>query len=300
MQAWRVHAACSRRVFTPRIDTIIEHPESSAIMESNQKKSEGDMLPPSETFEDFMAIVRRLRKECPWDREQTHESIAPLLVEEAYEVKESIEDGNDDELKKELGDILLHSVMHSVIAEERGAFDFDDVVRTISEKLIRRHPHVFGTASVSGAEEVTQNWEQLKMKEGRKSLFENMPRALPALQRAERVQEKASKVGFDWENPEQVWAKVREEIGELDHEISGGNPEKMREEFGDLLFALVNYSRFLGIAPEEELQRATSKFIRRFQHVESRLMADGRTFTDSSLEEMDRFWDEAKALERGE
>ncbi len=269
-------------------------------MESNQKKSEGDMLPPSETFEDFMAIVRRLRKECPWDREQTHESIAPLLVEEAYEVKESIEDGNDDELKKELGDILLHSVMHSVIAEERGAFDFDDVVRTISEKLIRRHPHVFGTASVSGAEEVTQNWEQLKMKEGRKSLFENMPRALPALQRAERVQEKASKVGFDWENPEQVWAKVREEIGELDHEISGGNPEKMREEFGDLLFALVNYSRFLGIAPEEELQRATSKFIRRFQHVESRLMADGRTFTDSSLEEMDRFWDEAKALERGE
>jgi tetrapyrrole methylase family protein/MazG family protein len=251
------------------------------------------------TFEEFMAIVRRLRKECPWDREQTHESIAPLLIEEAYEVKESIEDGNDDELKKELGDILLHSVMHSVIAEERGAFDFDAVVRTISEKLIRRHPHVFGDTSVEGAAEVSQNWEQLKMKEGRKSLFENMPRALPALQRAERVQEKASKVGFDWENPDQVWRKVSEELREFADEVDDRHHEKMREELGDLLFALVNYARFLGIAPEEELHRATNKFIRRFQHVERRLMDQGKTFTDSNLEEMDGFWEEAKRQERG-
>lgn len=250
------------------------------------------------TFEEFMAIVRILRKECPWDREQTHDSIAPLLIEEAYEVKEAIEDRNDEELKKELGDILLHAVMHSVIAEERGVFNFDDVVRLISEKLIRRHPHVFGDAKAENAEAVTQNWEQLKMTEGRKSLFENMPRALPALQRAERVQEKASKVGFDWENPEQVWRKVREEVFELVDEVERGPHERMREEMGDLLFAIVNYSRFLGIAPEEELHRATNKFIRRFQHVESRLMEQGRSFAQSDLAEMDRFWEEAKQQER--
>jgi MazG family protein len=256
------------------------------------------MNPPTETFDDFMAIVRRLRKDCPWDREQTHASIAPLLVEEAYEVKESIEDGNDEELKKELGDILLHSVMHSVIAEERGAFDFNDVVRHISTKLVHRHPHVFGDTTVKDASEVSQNWEQLKMKEGRTSIFENMPRALPALQRAERVQEKASKVGFDWERSEDVWKKVREEIEEL-HELveAGSTQEKVEEEFGDLLFALVNYARFINAAPEEVLHRAINKFIRRFQHVESRLAGQGRSMQQSNLEEMDRYWEEAKRAE---
>lgn len=253
------------------------------------------MNPPTETFEDFFAIVRRLRLDCPWDREQTHASIAPLLVEEAYEVKESIEDGNDEELKKELGDILLHAVMHSVIAEERGAFAFEDVVRFISTKLVHRHPHVFGDTSVQNAGEVSQNWEQLKMKEGRTSLFQNMPKALPALQRAERVQDKASKVGFDWEKPEDVWKKVEEEMGELHQELAAGNaPEKVEEEFGDLLFALVNYGRFIGVAPEEALHRTTNKFIRRFQHIESRLAGQGLAFKDVNLETMDQYWNEAK------
>lgn len=257
------------------------------------------MNPPIDTFEDFFAIVRRLRKECPWDREQTHASIAPLLVEEAYEVKESIENENDEELKKELGDILLHSVMHSVMAEERDAFSFDDVVRTISAKLVHRHPHVFGDTKVSGAEQVSENWEQLKMKEGRISLFDHMPKALPALQRADRVQEKASKVGFDWEKPEDVWEKVEEEMQEFHAEIlSGVSPEKVEEEFGDLLFALVNYARFVGVAPEEALQRTTNKFIRRFQHIEARLKEQGKTFTDVDLVEMDRYWNEAKTNER--
>lgn len=255
------------------------------------------MIPPTETFEDFLAIVRRLRKDCPWDREQTHASIAPLLIEEAYEVKESIEDGDDDELKKELGDILLHSVMHSVIAEEREAFTFDDVVRFISRKLVHRHPHVFGDTVVDDSEQVKQNWEQLKMKEGRISIFDNMPRALPALQRADRVQEKASKVGFDWKQPEDVWKKVREEVEELHEQVEAGTAqEKIDEEFGDLLFSLVNYARFINVAPEEALHRTVNKFIRRFQHVETRLREQGRTFQESDLDEMDRYWVEAKGL----
>jgi MazG family protein len=257
------------------------------------------MIPPTDTFEDFLSIVRILRRECPWDREQTHASIAPLLIEEAYEVKESIEAENDAELKKELGDILLHSVMHSVIAEERGAFAFTDVVQFISKKLVHRHPHVFGDVEVSGPEQVSQNWEQLKMKEGRKSLFENMPKALPALQRADRVQEKASKVGFDWEQPDDVFAKVQEELHELRAEVaSGESRQKIEEEFGDLLFALVNYARFIEVSPEEALQRTTNKFIRRFQHIESRLLEQGKTFKDVDLQEMDSYWNEAKAAER--
>jgi MazG family protein len=256
------------------------------------------MIPPTDTFDDFFAIVRRLRLECPWDREQTHASIAPLLVEEAYEVKESIEDGNDNELKKELGDILLHAVMHSVIAEERGAFDFNDVVHQISLKLVHRHPHVFGDVKVNNATEVSENWEQLKMKEGRASLFENMPKALPALQRADRVQEKASKVGFDWERREDVWKKVEEEVGEL-HEVvnEATSAERIEEEFGDLMFALVNYGRFIGVAPEEALHRTTNKFIRRFQHIESRLAGQGKTFKDVDLATMDEYWNEAKKAE---
>lgn len=257
------------------------------------------MLPPSDTFDDFIAIVRRLRTDCPWDREQTHQSISPLLIEEAYEVKESIQEGNDAELRKELGDILLHVVMHAVMAEERNAFTLDDVIRAIASKLIDRHPHVFGDAVANDPETVSRNWEQLKMREGRDSIFDGMPKALPALQRAARVQEKASKVGFDWPDRQEVWAKVREEVEEFHHEAeSGAAQEKIEEEFGDLLFALVNIARFLNLTPEEALQRTTDKFIRRFRHIEQRLREEGKGFQDVDLETMDGFWDEAKLKER--
>jgi len=254
-------------------------------------------IPPTETFNDFLSIVRILRRECPWDREQTHASIAPHLIEEAYEVKESIEEGNDDELKKELGDILLHAVMHSVMAQERGAFDFDDVVRSVSRKLVERHPHVFGDRIVMGSEEVSVNWEQQKMKEGRMSLFEGMPKGMPALQRADRVQDKASKVGFDWEHPEDARAKIDEEIGEFDQAVQQGDQGRVGEELGDLLFSIVNYARFLKVAPEEALHGTTSRFIRRFQHIEARLMEQGKSFGDVDLKEMDLYWEEAKKLE---
>ena len=251
--------------------------------------------PATETFDDLIAIVRRLRTDCPWDREQTHASIAPLLIEEAYEVKESIAEENDAEFQKELGDILLHVVMHSVMAEEREAFTLEDVIRMIARKLVHRHPHVYGDVQAEDTETVRRNWEQLKMTEGRTSIFEGMPKALPALQRAARVQEKASKVGFDWPDSSGVWEKVTEEVEEFRHEVtSGGSRERRDEEFGDLLFSLVNIARFLDIHPEEALQRTTNNFIRRFRHVEQRLQEEGTTFEETDLETMDRFWNEAR------
>ena len=257
------------------------------------------MIPPIDTFEDLIAIVRQLRVDCPWDREQTHESIAPLIIEEAYEVKESITKGADNELRKELGDILLHVVMHSVMAEERKAFTLDDVIQTLSKKLVHRHPHVFGNAEVQDTETVKRNWEQLKMAEGRVSIFDGTPKALPALQRAGRVQEKASKVGFDWPDRTGVWEKVREEVEEFYQEAeSGASQEKMTEEFGDLLFALVNIARFLEIHPEEALQGTINKFIDRFQHIENRLKEEEKSFEDVDLKAMDEFWNEAKQQER--
>ena len=253
--------------------------------------------PPTETFDDLIAIVRQLRTDCPWDREQTHASIAPLLIEEAYEVKESIQEENDEEFRKELGDILLHVVMHSVMAEEREAFGLQDVIRLISRKLVRRHPHVFGDAVAEDTETVKKNWEQLKMTEGRTSIFDGMPKALPALQRASRVQEKASKVGFDWPDSSGVWEKVTEEVEEFRHEVeSGTSHDRLVEEFGDFLFALVNITRFLDIHPEEALQKTTDKFIHRFRHVEKRLREEGKTFEETDLQEMDRYWEEAKRV----
>lgn len=262
-------------------------------MDKHQQSATG-ISPPTRTFDDFIAIVRILRRECPWDREQTHASIAPHLVEEAYEVKESIEEGNDEELKKELGDILLHVVMHSVMAQERNAFTFEDVVQAVSKKLVDRHPHVFGQTSVRDAGQVSVNWEQQKMKEGRSSLFEGMPKGMPALQRADRVQDKASKVGFDWEAPADVWKKVEEEMGELHEAVEEGATERMKDELGDLLFSVVNYARFLRIAPEEALHGTTNKFIRRFQFIEAELNRQGKTFADVDLQEMDRYWNQAK------
>lgn len=247
-------------------------------------------------FTNFVEITKRLRKECPWDREQTHASIRHSLIEEAYEVVEAIDNNNLEELKKELGDLLLHVVFHANIAEEQNEFTLKDIIETISTKLVFRHPHVFGETKVVDAHEVKQNWEKLKMKEGRESLMEGVPKELPALLRAHRLQDKASKVGFDWEKKEDAWKKVDEEMRELHHAIESGKQEEVEAEFGDLLFALVNYSRFINVNPENALRQTVEKFITRFQYIEKRLKEMGKDIYSSSLEEMDKLWEEAKRI----
>lgn len=247
-----------------------------------------------EQFVQLVEIVRRLRRDCPWDREQTHASIRHSLIEETYEVVEAIDQQNLVELRRELGDLLLHVVFHAVIAEQEKEFTLEDVVRSISEKLVRRHPHVFGDVQVDGAEHVKRNWEKLKLHEGRESVIDGVPRELPALLRAHRLQDKASKVGFDWEKKEDAWKKVEEEMHELHHAIEQSRPELVEGEFGDLLFALVNYSRFIEVNPENALRRTIEKFIQRFQYVEKRIKETGKDIHSSTLEEMDGFWEEAK------
>jgi XTP/dITP diphosphohydrolase len=247
------------------------------------------------SFQEFVGIVKRLRKECPWDREQTNDSIKANTIEEAYEVVEAIDNKNYEELKKELGDLLLHVVFHSTIAEEENHFKLDEVITSIQEKLIRRHPHVFGNTEVTDAEHVKKNWEKIKLKEGRKSVVDGVPVSLPALQKAHRLQEKASKVGFDWENKEDVWKKVEEELLEI--KDAGDNLEELEKEFGDLLFSLVNYSRFLGINPENALRKTNEKFVKRFKYVEEEIKKSGRKLSESDLKEMDKFWNQSKKLD---
>jgi len=241
-----------------------------------------------------MSIVRRLRRDCPWDRKQTHRSLRESLIEEAYEVVETLDLNRMDDLREELGDLLLHVAMHATIGEQRGEFTFREVLEGINDKLIRRHPHVFGSRRVRNAGDVKRNWEALKMDEGRGSVLEGIPRALPSLQRAVRVQERAAKVGFDWKDRRDVWKKVREELEEVREVLDDGTPKRREEEFGDLLFALVNYARFVGVDPESALRGTVEKFIRRFRLVEHGLRKKGKSVHTSSLEEMDRLWNEAK------
>lgn len=253
-----------------------------------------------EAYADFVAIVKQLRRDCPWDREQTHDSVKHLLIEEAYETVEAIDEQDWDELKKELGDLLLHVVFHSVIAEQDGRFTLQDVIEAETEKLVRRHPHVFGDVTVGGVDEVLANWEQIKMKEEqKKSALEGVPGRLPALLRAFRVQEKAAGVGFDFPERDGAWEKVEEEIREYQTLAeSGASAQEKEAEFGDLLFALVNYARFTGVNPENALRRTNEKFGRRFRHIERRLAEHGQSMADVDLAEMDRYWDEAKLQER--
>lgn len=250
----------------------------------------------NDKFNEFVAIVKRLRKECPWDREQTNDSIKAATIEEAYEVVQSIDEKNFDHLKSELGDLLLHVVFHSIMAEENNHFSVDNVIDSIREKLIRRHPHVFGDTIVTGSDHVKQNWEKIKLQEGRKSVIDGVPVSLPALQRAHRLQEKAAKVGFDWEKKEDVWAKVEEEMNEMKEAESGNSKEKLVEEVGDLFFALVNYARFLGINPEDALRGTNAKFEKRFNYIERKIGETGRSITDSNLAEMDQYWNESKSV----
>ncbi len=247
-----------------------------------------------EKFTDFVTITKRLRKECPWDKEQTHASIRHSLIEEAYEVVETIDHGQWDELRKELGDLLLHVVFHANIAEERKEFTLDQVIDGIKEKMIFRHPHIFGSTTVKDAAEVKQNWEKLKLKEGRESLMDGVPKHLPALLRAHRLQEKASKVGFDWKHRDDAWKKVEEETKELHEAIGQNSAEHIESELGDLLFAIVNYSRFIQTNPENALRRTIEKFTSRFRFIEKRLKETGKDIHSSSLEEMDALWEESK------
>lgn len=256
-----------------------------------------DSLDLSQNFIAFNELVRILRDECPWDRKQTHESISHLLIEEAYETADAIAQKNDEEFSKELGDLLLHVVMHSRIAEQRGAFTLRDVIEKVFSRLVHRHPHVFGDTSVQDEHEVLQNWEVLKMKEGRKSVLEGVPAFLPALLRAQRTQEKAANVGFDWDKKEDVWAKVEEEMAELKEELMANNREKAADEFGDVLFSLVNAARFEGLVAEETLQATTKKFINRFQYIEKQAGFMDKKLSEMSLAEMDSLWNEAKKKE---
>lgn len=247
-------------------------------------------------FNELMNIMRQLRNDCSWDSVQTHDSIKANTLEEAYEVVEAIDDKNYNELKTELGDLLLHIVFHSVIAEGMNNFDINDVIDTISQKLIRRHPHVFGDVKVENNDDITRNWETIKLKEGRDSVLEGVPKHLPELHKAFRLQEKAAKVGFDWEKKEDVWSKVLEEIEEMKEAETKNNIEHIEEEMGDLLFSLVNYSRFIGINPANALRRTNEKFTKRFQYIESELAKIGKKIYDANLTEMDKYWEESKSV----
>lgn len=247
-------------------------------------------------FERLLIIMDELREQCPWDKKQTMESLRHLTIEEVYELGDAILDNDLDEVKKELGDVLLHIVFYSKIGSETNHFDIADVCNSICDKLIDRHPHIYGDVSVDNEEDVKRNWEQLKLKEGKKSVLEGVPRSLPAMVKASRVQDKVAGVGFDWEEPHQVWEKVEEEIQELKHEVDSGNRENMENEFGDVLFSLINYARFLKINPENALEKTNKKFIKRFQYLEEKAKSLNKSLQDMSLREMGVYWEEAKKI----
>ena len=249
------------------------------------------------SFEHLLDIMDELREKCPWDKKQTLASIRHLSIEEVYELSEAIVEGDTDEIKKELGDLLLHIVFYSKIASETNAFNINDVIESINKKLINRHPHIFSDVPVKDDEEVKQNWEKIKLKEGSKSTLAGVPVTLPAMIKAYRIQEKARGAGFDWEHTHQVWDKVKEELEELKVEIENKNSNaRIEEEFGDLLFALINYSRFINVNPEDALEKTNRKFIKRFNYIEAEAKKAGKSLQNMSLEEMDVFWNEAKKL----
>ncbi|MEI6140991.1 MAG: nucleoside triphosphate pyrophosphohydrolase [Mariniphaga sp.] len=252
------------------------------------------------SFERLLDIMDELREKCPWDREQTFESLRKLTIEEVYELGDAILRSDLKEIKKELGDVLLHIVFYAKIGSESNSFDIGDVINNLTDKLIYRHPHVFGDTEVINSREVEENWEALKLKEkGRgKRVLEGVPDSLPALVKANRIQEKARGVGFDWEQIEQVWDKVKEELAELEHEIRSNDQKKMEQELGDLMFSLVNVARLYDIDPESALERTNMKFIRRFNYLEDQTLLKGQSLHSMSLEEMDVHWNEAKRKER--
>ncbi len=247
-----------------------------------------------QAFGRLLDIMDELRSKCPWDKKQTFESLRHLTIEETYELGDAILNNDLEEIKKELGDVLLHIVFYAKIGSETNDFDIADVANSIAEKLIYRHPHIYGDVKVKNEEDVKQNWEKLKLKEGKKSVLEGVPKSLPALVKANRIQDKVAGVGFDWEKPEQVWLKVQEELNELNVEIEKGNTDKIESEFGDVLFSMINYARFINVNPENALERTNKKFINRFQYLEEQSKMQGKSLQDMTLTEMDVYWNEAK------
>jgi MazG family protein len=249
----------------------------------------------AEAFVRLLNIMDDLRAKCPWDMKQTMQSLRHLTIEETYELTDAILDNDLEEVKKELGDLMLHLVFYAKIGSETNSFNITDVLNGICEKLIHRHPHIYGDVEVANEDEVKANWEKLKLKEGKKSVLEGVPKSLPALVKAVRIQDKARGVGFDWDNKEQVWEKVNEEIEEFKVEADKKS-DKMEDEFGDVLFSLINYGRFLNLNPEDALEKTNKKFIKRFQYLETESAKDGKKMGEMTLEEMDVYWNKAKAL----
>lgn len=247
-------------------------------------------------FERLLDIMDDLRAQCPWDKKQTMATLRELTIEETYELGDAVLEENLDEIKKELGDLLLHIVFYAKIASESQAFDMADVAHAICDKLVVRHPHIYGDVKVENAEDVKQNWEQIKLKEGKKSVLEGVPNSLPALIKAYRIQDKAAGIGFDWEHTAQVWDKVQEEIQELQVEISRNDVDKTESEFGDVLFALINYARFIHVNPENALEKTNQKFIKRFQLMEKNIKADQKEMSAMNLESLDQYWNATKKM----
>jgi XTP/dITP diphosphohydrolase len=245
-------------------------------------------------FKELLDIMDELREKCPWDRQQTLQSLRSLTIEETYELADAVLKEDLDDIRKELGDLLLHIVFFAKIGEEKGAFDIGDVARSINEKLVYRHPHVFGQVLVKDAEEVKENWEHLKIREGNSHVLSGVPSSLPALIKAKRIQEKVRGVGFDWKNVQDVWVKIEEELQEVKQEMHEGPTAKLEEELGDVFFSLVNAARHLDIDPENALERTNQKFIRRFHYLEEMTLKKGKSLKEMSLEDMDRLWEEAK------
>ena len=245
-------------------------------------------------FQRLLDIMDDLREKCPWDRKQTLSSLRHLTIEETYELADAITANDLEELKGEIGDLMLHMVFYSKIADEKGAFDIADVLNAICDKLVHRHPHVYGDVKADSEEEVKANWEKLKLKEGKKSVLEGVPKSLPAMVKATRIQDKVKGIGFEWNHQEQVWEKVQEELHEFKDEVDKGDQDKMEEEFGDVLFSMINYARWLGINPEDALARTNRKFINRFQWMEAQTKAEGKKLSEMKLEEMDKYWEASK------
>lgn len=245
-------------------------------------------------FDRLLSIMDELREQCPWDKKQTMQTLRHLTIEETYELGDAILENDLNEVKGELGDLLLHIVFYAKIGSETNDFDIADVIHQICEKLISRHPHIYGDVDVADDEEVKQNWEALKLKEGKTSVLQGVPKSLPALVKANRIQDKVAGVGFDWEEPQQVFEKLQEELGELQDEVNEGNQQEIEAEFGDVLFSMINYARFLKVDPENALERTNKKFIKRFQYLESKAKELGKTLKEMTLEEMDVYWEEAK------